>query len=468
MSAPRFDAAELARVPDELLARYDVAGPRYTSYPTAPVWSDDFGAGDYRAALADSASSGRPLSLYVHVPFCEALCLYCGCSVVITKQRERSERYVDRVERELATVADAAGAGGRETVQVAWGGGTPTYLPPETLRRLAAACRSAFPVADDAEVAIEVDPRVTTPEHVEAVAASGFNRISMGVQDFDHAVQREIRRVQSFEMTRDLVAGCRAAGIDSVNLDLVYGLPRQTFAGFDATIDRVLELSPDRVSAFSYAHVPWLKPAQRAFDEATLPRGREKFDVFVHLIARLTDAGYVFVGMDHFAKPGNELASAQESGALWRNFQGFTTKAGTDLVGTGVTSIGSVAGRFAQNEKDLAEWSRRVDDGELPTRRGMTLTADDRLRADVIQDVMCRYEFDPARTSARHGVDAGELLSEAVARLEPLELDGMIERTPNGGFVLTSLGRVFVRNVCMPFDAHLRTDGRRPVFSRTV
>ncbi len=465
---PTFDPRALREIPADLMARYDVAGPRYTSYPTAPVWTDGFGPADHARALEASAASGRPLSVYVHLPFCESLCIYCGCNVVITKRREIAGAYVERVEREIAAVAARAGADRRLTAQVAWGGGTPTYLAPDQIERLMACIRTHFPLAPDAEVGIEVDPRVTTREHVAAIARAGFNRISMGIQDFDEAVQVEIHRVQPYALTRDLVGWCRDAGLESVNVDLVYGLPLQTADRFGATIDRVLDLAPDRVSAFSYAHVPWLKPQQRKFDEKTLPRGAEKFEIFTRLVERLTDADYELIGMDHFARPGNELAEALRTGALWRNFQGFTTKAGTDLVGLGVTSISSFDDAFAQNAKELDDWSGDVDAGRLPTRKGLWLTPDDRMRRDVIQDVMCRYRFDPARVAAAHGIDPEQEFGALAPRLAELEDDGMLLREGELGFVLTSRGRLFVRNVCMLFDAHLDPHAERPLFSRTV
>ena len=463
---PVFDPAELARIPPEILARYDVPGPRYTSYPTAPAWTDDFGPADHELALRDSAAVGNPLSVYLHIPFCESLCVYCGCSVVITKRRERAQTYVDLLEREIARVADLAGASGRETVQIAWGGGTPTYLPPQLIERLAASLRTNFPLAPDAEVGIEVDPRVTTREHVAAIARAGFNRISMGIQDFNPKVQEEIHRVQSFETTRDLIGWCRADGIESVNVDLVYGLPLQTLDGFDDTLDRVFDLAPDRISAFSYAHVPWLKPAQKKFDEATIPGGAEKFAIFVRMVERLTGGGYEFIGMDHFAKPGNELSEAQRTGGLWRNFQGFTTKSGTDLVGLGMTAISSVAGRFVQNEKDLIAWTAAVASGGLPTIRGLATTEDDRIREAVIQRIMCDYRFSLSETSERFGIDAREYFADDLPKLAPHEESGMLVRSDDG-FELTSRGRVFVRNVCMVFDAHLPSSDR-PVFSRTI
>lgn len=465
-SPPPFDPAEVVALPPEVLAKFDVAGPRYTSYPTAPAWRDDFGPADYRAALEESARSARPLSVYVHLPFCESLCVYCGCNVVITKRHDRAQHYLDHLDRELDLVASLAGAASRKTIQVAWGGGTPTFLTPEQIERLMGRIAERFPLAADAEVGIEVDPRVTTREHVRSIVRAGFNRISMGVQDFDPEVQEEIHRVQSFELTDGLVRWCREEGLRSINVDLVYGLPKQTLAKFERTIDLVLQMAPDRVSAFSYAHVPWLKPQQRKFQEADLPRGHEKFRIFARLMERLCGAGYVFVGMDHFAKPDNELARAQASGALWRNFQGFTTKAGTDLVGLGVTSISSVADTFAQNAKDLPDWQASSHRGELPIRKGLVLTEDDKLRREVIHRIMCTYRLDFREVEREFGIDFDAYFADARERLRELAADGMVDLTPDG-FALTSWGRVFVRNVCMVFDAHL-PKAERPVFSRTV
>jgi oxygen-independent coproporphyrinogen III oxidase len=464
---PAFDPTALRLIPAETLARYDVPGPRYTSYPTAPSWVDTFGEDDYRKALALSAKSKRPLSVYVHIPFCESLCTYCGCNVVITQREDKPKQYLADLAHEIDRVADLADASSRETVQIAWGGGTPTHLSPVQIEELMARLVSRFPIARDAEVGIEVDPRVTTREHVKAIVRAGFNRISMGLQDFDPIVQKEIHRVQPFEMTRDFIVWCREEGLKSVNVDLVYGLPKQTLAGFEKTIDLVVRhLNPDRVSAFSYAHVPWLKPAQKAFDEATILHGREKFAIFTRLVERMTDAGYEFVGMDHFARPENELAAAQREGRLWRNFQGFTTKSGTDLVGLGVTSIGQVAGAFAQNEKNLIGWGARVRQTGLATTKGLWVSDDDKIRARIIHQVMCSYRLAKSEIEREFGIDFDERFAPELARLAPLEDDGMIERTDDG-FELTSRGRVFVRNVCMLFDAHLPQPGQR-AFSRTL
>jgi oxygen-independent coproporphyrinogen-3 oxidase len=464
---PKFEPAALRKIPAETLRRYDVPGPRYTSYPTAPAWTDKFGVDDYVKALKKSAASKRPLSVYVHIPFCESLCVYCGCNVVITQREDKPKQYLSDLFHEIDRVAALASAANRTTVQVAWGGGTPTHLKPAQIEELMAHLRSKFPLAKDAEVGIEVDPRVTTREHVKSIVRAGFNRISMGIQDFDPVVQEEIHRVQPFEMTRDFIAWCRAEGLKSVAVDLVYGLPHQTVESFDKTIDLVLGgLKPDRVSAFSYAHVPWLKPAQRKFDETTIPHGAAKFAIFTRLVERMTDAGYEFVGMDHFARPDNELAVAQREGRLWRNFQGFTTKSGTDLVGLGVTSIGQLAGAFAQNEKNLIAWGARVRGDDLAVTKGLWIGEDDQVRARIIHQIMCRYGLSKSEIAREFGIDFDERFAAELERLGPLEKDGMIRRTKDG-FELTSWGRVFVRNVCMLFDAHLPQPGQR-AFSRTL
>jgi oxygen-independent coproporphyrinogen-3 oxidase len=462
---PTFDPGALARIPPDVLARFDVPGPRYTSYPTAPAWRD-FAPAEHRAALERSAASGRPLSIYVHLPFCESLCIYCGCNVVITKRHDRAAHYLEHLFREIDLVAGLAGASRRTTVQVAWGGGTPTFLAPEQVESLMGRIRERFPLDPDAEVGIEVDPRVTTREHVRSIVRSGFNRISMGVQDFDPEVQEEIHRVQSFELTKGLVDSCREEGLRSVNLDLVYGLPKQRVERFDATIDLVRRIDPDRISAFSYAHVPWLKPQQRKFRAEDLPTGPQKFAIFTRLVERLCAAGYHFVGMDHFAKPENELAVAQATGGLWRNFQGFTTKRGTDVIGLGVTSISSFEDAFAQNAKDLPEWAGAVCRGDLPTHKGMVLTADDRLRREVIQRIMCTYRLDFAATEREFGIRFDEAFPGVRERLRTAAADGAID-LDDRGFALTSWGRVFVRNVCMAFDAYLGKS-EKPMFSRTV
>ena len=330
-----------AEVSIDLLRRYNVPGPRYTSYPTAPAWKESYGATDYAAILAESASGGAPLSLYLHLPFCERLCYFCGCTVVITGTRHGPEHpYLETLGREIDWVADRAGSG-RTVVQLHWGGGTPTYFAPDLLEALGRRILSRFPLAPDAELGVEVDPRVTSRAHLETLSRLGFNRLSMGVQDFDPRVQEAINRIQPYAETRSLVEDARSLGFPSVNMDLIYGLPYQTPESFSTTIDRVLEIGPDRLAVYSYANVPWMKKHQSVL-EPHLPDQATKFGIFRTALERFSDAGYEYIGMDHFARPDDELARARRDRTLHRNFQGYTTKAGTDLIGFGMSAIGSV------------------------------------------------------------------------------------------------------------------------------
>ena len=339
----------------ELLSRYNVQGPRYTSYPTAPMWKESFSASDYERALRESAAAANPspLSLYVHLPFCEKLCFFCGCTVVITGRAHAPENpYLEILEREIDWVAERAGP--RPVVQLHWGGGTPTYFAPALLERLGRRIFDRFAMAPDAELGVEVDPRVTTREHLEALAALGFNRLSMGVQDFDPRVQEAINRIQPAADTRRLIEHARALGFPSINVDLIYGLPFQTPETFSRTIDQVLEIGPDRLAVYSYANVPWMKKHQNVL-LPHLPDEKTKFGIFQMALSRFTEAGFEYIGMDHFARPDDELARARRDRTLHRNFQGYTTKAGTDLLGLGMSAIGSVGDAYVQNRRELAD-----------------------------------------------------------------------------------------------------------------
>jgi len=452
----------------ELLARYDRPGPRYTSYPTAPQFTEAFGEADYRRHLERAARRpDDPLSMYVHVPFCEHRCSYCGCNVVISPRRGPEERYLDAVERELDLLAEALD--GRRTLsQLHWGGGTPTYLTPDQCERLFRAVTSRFPLAAGAEVAIEVDPCVTTDEHLERLREMGFNRISLGLQDLDPRVQEAVERVQPMELTRRHVELARRLGFVSVNLDLIYGLPYQTEATFRGTVRRVIaELAPDRVACFSYAHVPWIKPHQRRLEGMPLPRGFEKFRIFLAAVEEFLRAGYEFVGFDHFARPGDELARALHEGRIHRNFMGYTVMPATDQVGVGVTAIGDVAGAYAANLKNLARYRRTVEAGRLPVERGIVRTPEDELRGAVIRRIICTLGVEWDWVRERFGVEPRERFAEALARLRPLAADGLVELDEEG-LRVTALGRFFLRNVCMPFDAYLDRPAGRPIYSRTV
>lgn len=464
---PKVDLG-LDRLTPELLNRYDRPGPRYTSYPTAPQFGADFGEDAYRERLAAAAEHpGEPLAMYVHIPFCEHRCTYCGCSVVISPSHGPEETYLDAVERELDLLAEALGPR-RSLDQLHWGGGTPTYLTPAQCRRLFNAITSRFAVNPDAEVAIEIDPCVTTMEHLDALRELGFNRISMGLQDINPKVQEAVGRIQPLELTRQHVERARELGIGSVNIDLIYGLPYQNEAEFRETVQTVIgELAPDRVACFSYAHVPWIKPHQRQLDEACLPRGWEKFRIFVGAVEEFLTAGYRFVGFDHFARPGDELAVAMDEGRVHRNFMGYTVMHAPDQVGVGVTSIGDLGGAYAANQKNLARYERAAVSGHLPVERGLLRTAEDELRGSIIHRIICTLtlEFDWVRQ--RFGIDPAEHFADALAELEPMAGDGLVTLDASG-LRVTPLGRFFLRNICMPFDAYLKLPSDHPIYSRTV
>jgi oxygen-independent coproporphyrinogen III oxidase len=452
----------------DLLRRYNVAGPRYTSYPTAPMWKQDVTPADYSRILQDSgtADSPAPLSLYVHLPFCEKLCYFCGCTVVITGTRHVPETdYLELLEREIDWVAARVG-GGRTAVQLHWGGGTPTYFPPALLDRLGRRIFERFAFVQDAEIGVEVDPRVTTRDHLETLAGLGFNRLSMGVQDFDPRVQAAINRIQPYEETRRLVEDARSLGFTSLNIDLIYGLPHQTPESFSATINRVLEIGPDRLAVYSYANVPWMKKHQTVL-EARLPDEATKFEIFRTALARFTAEGFEYIGMDHFARPDDELARARRNRTLHRNFQGYTTKAGTDLIGFGMSAIGSVGAHYVQNRRELQAYSQAVRESGAATFRGVRLSADDLLRRAVIGNLLCHGVVVKAEIQDRFGVDFDAYFSGALERLQPCAADGLVELTPRE-VRATALGRVFLRNLAMPFDTYLEAAPSQPVFSRTL
>lgn len=462
------EALPVADVSVELLHRYNVQGPRYTSYPTAPVWSEGFSPRDYEEVLSASGegASVAPLSLYVHLPFCETLCFFCACTVVITSNHVVEGPYLELVEREIDWVAERARADSRDLVQLHWGGGTPTYLSPAHITRLAEKLRRSFRFARDAEVGVEVDPRVTTPAHLEALAGAGFNRLSMGVQDFDPDVQRSINRIQPFEATRNIVRTARGMGFESVNVDLIYGLPLQTPDSFRATIERILEIAPDRLAVYSYANVPWLKKHQKLL-EAKLPTEQEKFEIFRTALALFTAAGYEYIGMDHFARSDDELARARRNRTLHRNFQGYTTKAGTDLVGLGVSAIGAIGDAFVQNQRQLPEYRSAIETEGVATFRGFRLSFDDRVRGTVIGNLLCHGVVVFGEIEVAFGIDFRNYFAAALEGLAGCVADGLVEISRTE-IRATPLGRVFLRNLAMPFDAYLASQMEKPVFSRTL
>ncbi|EHP43584.1 coproporphyrinogen III oxidase [Cupriavidus basilensis OR16] len=424
-----------------LAGRMDINGPRYTSYPTADRFHGGFGEQDYRQALADCATNAAaPLSLYVHVPFCENICYYCGCNKIITKDHRRSARYVDYLAREMALVAQQLGVR-REVVQSHWGGGTPTFLDPAEMRRVMGALHQHFRLLPEGEHSIEIDPRRIGDAQMALLAELGFNRISLGVQDFDAEVQRAIHRVQSLAETQAVVDAARRLGFRSVSMDLIYGLPHQTTARFAATVEQVLAMRPDRLSVYSYAHLPHVFKPQRRIDESALPAAAEKLDILVGTIGQLTAAGYVYIGMDHFALPDDALAVAQREGRLQRNFQGYSTHAGHDQLGFGVSSIGAVAGRYVQNARTLDDYYRGLDAGVLPVMRGFAMRDEDHLRRDVIGALMCNGVLDVAAVEARHRIDFAAHFATELAELARLAEDGLVRCEP-GRIEVTPLGRL--------------------------
>lgn len=453
---------------EAILPRYEGPGPRYTSYPTAPVWTADYGAEQFASDLGD-LSPDDGLALYAHVPFCESLCHFCACNRIITHDASLPVRYLDSMEREIAAVRELAPAAARAS-QLHWGGGTPTHLSPAQIRRLFHAMTDAFPLAAGAEVSIEVDPRVTTREQVETLRELGFDRISLGVQDVEPRVQQAIHRIQPTSMTAALVEDARRTGFASVNLDLIYGLPFQREDSFARTLETVLAIGPDRIALYSYAHVTWVAKQQRGFERQDLPDAPTKLRILLLAIRRLLRAGYVYVGMDHFARPEDELARALRDRTLRRNFMGYTTQAGSALLGFGPSAISELRTSHAQNERELGAWEQAVRERGVATMRGHRLTADDEERRFAITRIMCHGELLAADWSARFGRAFAGAYAHELESLDALEADGLVLRASDGSLRVTPLGRLLVRNVAMAFDAYLPEQQRESarLFSRTV
>jgi oxygen-independent coproporphyrinogen-3 oxidase len=463
---PRFTAADLD-ITEEFLSKYNRPGPRYTSYPTAPVWTESFGPDDLEQEFLAADRAARPVSLYMHLPFCEALCLFCACNVVIQKDKSAASPYLEVLKREIAHVAERVSRS-RPVVQLHWGGGTPTYLSPAQLDDLFAFTRARFSFAPDAEIGVEVDPRVTSREHLATLRRLGFNRLSMGIQDFHPEVQAAVHRIQPFEMTRDLIREARRLGFESINVDLIYGLPYQTPERFARTVGQIIELSPDRIAMFSYAHVPWLKKQQGSFAKH-LPEGLAKFHIFRSGLLKFLEAGYLYIGMDHFARPGDELAIAQENRTLHRNFQGYTTKAGADLYGTGVSSISGIGDSYAQNYRDLPAYKTAVAARGIATMRGYRLSPDDRIRRAVISRLLCHTVLRKREIDTQFGIRFDDYFAPELEHLTPFLEDGLV--THSGDEIrATMLGRIFIRNIAMVFDPYLERQqlAQRPLFSKTL
>lgn len=450
-----------------LLEKYSKPGPRYTSYPTAPYFSESFGPSQWREELEWAWHNGRDLSLYVHIPFCDSLCYYCGCNMVVTRDYAKAGMYLDRLFLEMDRVA-AISASGKQARQIHWGGGTPTYLSPEDILRLHRHIRDRFTISGDAEIGCEVDPRELTREHVQALQEAGFNRLSIGVQDLDPAVQAAVNRIQSEDLIREVYGWMREAGIPSINMDLMVGLPHQTVDSFGRTLDRVVEMEPDRLAVFGYAHVPWMKKHQKLIREADLPDFHARMSMQALLMEKLDSAGYVYIGMDHYAKPGDELVEAQRNRTLWRNFQGYTTHRNCDIYAFGASAISQTEDVYVQNAKAIPDYRNLITAGGLATERGIRITRDDKLRREVIIAIMCDLELDKAEFFRRWKVEFDGYFSSAREELEEMEQDGLVQLS-DLSIKVTPSGRIFLRNIAMVFDAYLRQTGSdMPRYSRTV
>jgi len=449
----------------EQVKKYNVPGPRYTSYPPAVHLKSALSEELVLERIRAGNASRRDLSLYFHLPFCRTMCWYCGCNTVITKNQSQSARYVGYLARELKLMSRVVNRA-RKVTQIHFGGGTPTFLLPEELREVGRLVRAHFDFANDIEASVEIDPRRITRDHVAALRDAGFNRVSLGVQDFDRQVQAAVNRIQPYEDTREVVEWLRAEGFGSLSIDLIYGLPFQSEVSFRKTLDLVPSLDPDRLALFSYAHVPWIKPAQRILKAETLPSPEVKFAILKLGVETLTRGGYVYIGMDHFAKKGNELDIAQRQGKLQRNFQGYSTRAGADILGFGNSSISQTADMYWQNEKDLNHYYARLDEGKLPIANGYVLNKNDQIRREVIMRIMCDMKLDFHLISARLGIEFENYFQLELAALRALEADGLIAFIDNG-FETTDLGRLLIRNVAMCFDGYA-TAKMEGLYSQTI
>lgn len=466
------ETERLADLDPAFLDRFNLMGPRYTSYPTAPMWNESVGPEEFADHL-DSVKAdwrGRPLSIYLHLPFCEEHCTFCACNVIISpKGREVSEPYIQKLEGEIELHA-AHNDPQRPVIQFHWGGGTPTYLDPEQLTRVHGMVASRFNLVAGAEQSIEIHPPVTTDEQLRTLAGLGFNRLSMGVQDFNEKTQVAINRLQTYERTREITELSRDLGFKGINFDLVYGLPYQSVETFAETVDKVIEIRPDRIALYNFAYLPQMLPHQRVLDPDSMPSGETKFQIFLHAYDRFREAGYRYIGMDHFALPEDELSTALDAGSLRRNFMGYTTCEGSDMIAMGVSSISSVTNVFAQNVKKLTQYRDMIEEGRIPIERGYVLNKDDELRRRVISDLMCRTRVDKKEIGAEFGIDFDEYFSEENDRLAPMMADDLLAATPEA-IEITFLGRLFVRNIAMAFDAYLKektAKGKPQVYSKTL
>lgn len=451
----------------DLIEKYSAQGPRYTSYPTAVQFTDALDAQRFSQLIDASNTSGKDLSLYIHIPFCDTICYYCGCNKIITKNKKHASPYLSYMEREIRTVAEKI-ASDRKVLQLHWGGGTPTFLSREEQFALNQLIRDCFNFVgdDEGEFSIEIDPRTVTPQSIADLREMGFNRLSFGIQDFDNAVQASVNRIQSEAETKLAIEEGRRQGFHSISVDLIYGLPLQTTKSFAATIDKIVDLSPDRIAVFNYAHLPHIFKTQKQINESQLPPGQEKLNLLEMSINRLMDAGYIFIGLDHFAKPDDSLVKHQNEGTLYRNFQGYSTFSECDLFGFGLSSISQVGDSYSQNIKNKDEYYEAIDAGHLPTIRGVELTEGDKLRRKVITEIMCNMALDFDAISREFELNAREYFAAEIARLQPMVDDGLLAWTDKG-FEVKAPGRLLIRNIAMVFDSYLpQTD--KKTFSKVI
>ena len=452
----------------DLIRRLDRNGPRYTSYPTADRFVETFNAATYSKWVAKRENDGvaRPLSLYIHIPFCNTLCFYCACNKVITKDKSKAAKYLRYLIKEMAMQAMLLGPD-QVVEQLHFGGGTPTFLSDDEIRQLMAAIRQHFKLVENGEYSIEIDPRKVSDETIALLGEMGFNRISLGVQDFDAEVQRAVNRIQSEEETLQVIRAARANGFKSVSIDLIYGLPKQTLEGFGVTLDKVIAANPDRLSIYNYAHMPTMFKPQRRIHEEDLPAPQVKLDILDMAVKKLTNAGYVYIGMDHFAKPEDELAVAQRQGKLHRNFQGYSTHSDCDLVALGLSAIGKIGPTYSQNFKELEDYYAALDRDVLPIMRGMELNADDLVRRAIIQALMCHFVLIKESFNSAYQIDFDRYFDTELKELREYEREGLLESSPQS-IKVTPKGRMLIRNICMVFDKYLRTRQQHALYSKVI
>ena len=452
----------------DLIKRYDKSGPRYTSYPTAVSFTPDYVEADYNRHAQQSNRNKGPLSLYFHIPFCDTICFYCACNKIATKDYSKTGEYLQYMYREMDMQAKLFDSS-RVVEQLHWGGGTPTFLNHDEITELMAYTRKTFNLLDDdsGDYSIEIDPRSVSKDTIKLLREVGFNRFSLGVQDVDDEVQKAVNRIQPIEETQAIIDACRENNAHSVSIDLIYGLPLQTVEGFAETLQTAIEMNPDRLSIFNYAHLPHIFKPQRRINEDELPSAEAKLDILQQSIETLTQAGYEYIGMDHFAKPDDELAIAQAEGTLHRNFQGYTTHAECDLIAVGVSSISSVGNSYSQNEKALGGYYSAIDAGKLPIIRGLSLTDDDVLRRTIIQQLSCHFALDFSVIEQQYKIEFAQYFAKELEDLKPMQEDDLLTLSDNN-IQVTPVGRMLIRNICMVFDEHLRQQTTKQSFSKVI